>query len=462
MPQKRPRRKSSRKLDPEASNQAQRNGRSKHESKVFSRKSEKRPAKHNLANHGEFRIIVIGASAGGVEALSRVVSTLPPDFPGAIFVVLHISPAGPSLLPEILMRVGRNPAVHARNGQEISPGFIYIAPPDHHLLIKPGRMIVTRGPRENSARPAVDPLFRTAARSYGPWVVGVILSGGMDDGTLGLMDVKRFDGVALVQDPQEAMFPSMPSSAVENVIVDRVLPLDEMGPLLTRLAREPVPAEQGAAFMARNNQADEPDIAEDGSDELKTKNLTGPPSKFTCPECGGALWEIQNGKLLRYRCHVGHGFTAESLMAAQGERLEDALWSALRALDETAGMRRRMAERARKGGWNLMARNYEEQAQHAETRAGLVRSVLVVDKPQDITRQSARSLSNKASRARDFDTGKAGARRPRAAVPPGAPKPPDPSYGDALESVTAKTSVASRRPITRGARKGASGRGNSD
>ena len=461
MAQKSHRRKSTKKLNPESPNTARGNGRGMHESTASSRKSNGRAGKRG-SHHGEFRIIVIGASAGGVEALSRVICTLPPDFPAAIFVVLHISPAGPSLLPEILTRVGRNPAVHARNEQKIAPGFIYIAPPDHHLLIKPGRMVVTRGPRENNARPAIDPLFRTAARSYGPWVVGIILSGGMDDGTLGLMDVKRFDGVALVQDPEEAMFPSMPNSAIENVQIDRVLSLDDMGPLLTRLAREPVPAEQGAAFMARNNEADEPDIAEEGSDELKTRNLTGPPSKFTCPECGGALWEILNGKLLRYRCHVGHGFTAESLMAAQGERLEDALWSALRALDETAGMRRRMAERARKGGWNLIARSYEEQAQHAEARAGLVRSVLVVDKPEEITRQSARSLANKASRARDYDTGKAGARGPRAPVPAGAAKPPNPSYGNALESEMTESSVKSRRSTRRSARKDAARRGKSD
>lgn len=369
---------------------------------------------------------MIGASAGGVEALSRLVSALPPSFPAAIFVVLHIAPTGPSLLPEILTRVGRIPAVHARDGEQIVPGRIYIAPPDQHLLIKPGCMVVTRGPRENSARPAVDPLFRTAARSYGPWVVGVILSGGLDDGTMGLMDVKRFGGITLVQDPNEAMFPSMPGSAIENVLVDRVLSLDEMGPLLTRLAREPVPAEEGAAFMGRNNGANQPDIAEVGNEELKTKNLTGPPSRFTCPECGGALWELENGKLLRYRCHVGHGYTAESLMAAQTERLEDALWSALRALEENAGMRRRMAERARKGGWDLMARNYDEQAQHAEVRAGLVRSVLVEKHPEEITDQSADAVQDKAEQARDYDAGKARRRRPDVDPPPGAPKPPDP------------------------------------
>ena len=276
---------------------------------------------------GAFRVIVVGASAGGVESLSRLVARLPADLPAAVFVVLHISASGPSVLPEILTRAGRLPAAHARDGEAIEPGRIYVAPPAHHLLVKPGRVMVTRGPKENGARPAVDPLFRTAARSYGPWTIGVVLSGGLDDGTSGLMEVKRYEGVAAAQDPGEAIFPSMPASAIENVRVDYVLPLDQLGPLLARLAREPVPAEQGAAFMSRNNGAEQPDVAEVGTDALKSGDLSMPPSRFTCPECGGALWELENGRLLRYRCHVGHGYTADSLMAAQAEKLEDALWA---------------------------------------------------------------------------------------------------------------------------------------
>jgi len=422
MAHQRPRRRSTKALS-RGQSKAGGNGQGEHETSG----STTRSSEENQPPTAEFRIIVIGASAGGVEALSRLVSALPGNFPAALFVVLHISPAGPSLLPEILTRVGRNPALHAQDGERIVPGQIYIAPPDHHLLIKPGRMAVTRGPRENSARPAIDPLFRTAARSYGPWVVGVILSGGLDDGTMGLMDVKRFGGITLVQDPHEAMFSSMPSSAIENVLVDRVLMLDEMAPLLTRLSHEPVPAEEGAAFMGRNNGANQPDIAEVGNEELKTRNLTGPPSRFTCPECGGALWELENGKLLRYRCHVGHGYTADSLMAAQTERLEDALWSALRTLEETAGMRHRMAERARQGGWDLMARNYDEQAEHAEAQAGLVRSVLVAKQLQQITDESAEALQKKAAQARDYNAGKARAHRPEINPPPGAPRPPDPN-----------------------------------
>jgi two-component system chemotaxis response regulator CheB len=238
------------------------------------------------------------------------------------------------------------------------------------------------------------------------------------------MDVKRFNGVAVVQDPEEAMFPSMPASAVENVQVDHVLRLDEIGALLARLAREPVPAAEGAAFMATNNRGDERDIAELGTDDLKTRNMDGPPSRFTCPECGGALWELENGKVLRYRCHVGHGYTAETLMEAQATRLEDAMWAALRALEETAGMRRRMATRAEQGGWTLMAENYGQQAQHAETRAGLIRSVLLEENPQQVNANSARQAEQEAAEATDPNAGRMAPRQPRAPVPGGSPKPP--------------------------------------
>ncbi|HEX4125621.1 MAG TPA: chemotaxis protein CheB, partial [Tepidisphaeraceae bacterium] len=373
-----------------------------------------------------FRVVVIGASAGGVEALTELVKMLPATLPAAVFVVLHVSSATPSLLPHILKRAGRLPARHARDGELIRPRRIYIAPPDHHLLLNAGRVAVTRGPRENNARPAIDPLFRTAARHYGPTVVGVVLSGTLDDGTLGLMDIKRAGGIALVQDPAEAMFPSMPNSAIENVAVDRVLPLKEMGPLIARLAREPVPIQAGAAFMAARKQSNRPDIAEVGNDNLKNRLMDGPPSQYTCPECGGVLWELKNGNLLRYRCHVGHGFTAESLMAAQTEKLEAAMWGSLRALEEVAGMRRRLAERSRMGGWELIARRYDEQAKTYEDRAAVIRAVLVEERADHIDGQIARSVEQLAAQAEDLDA-ELGPTDPAAAF--GASRPPDPEIG---------------------------------
>jgi two-component system, chemotaxis family, protein-glutamate methylesterase/glutaminase len=269
----------------------------------------------------------------------------------------------------------------------------------------------------------------------------VILSGGLDDGTLGLMDIKRFKGIAIVQEPGEAMFPSMPTSAINNVMVDYILPLDEIGLRLTKLAHEPIPKELGAEFMARYNDQG-PDIAEVGNDDLKTENMTGPPSKFTCPECGGALWELENGKVLRYRCHIGHGYTADSLMACQTQRLEDALWTALRALEESGGMRRRMANRARQGGWYVMAENYEEKAKHAEERAGLLRSVLVAEMPRAITAKSAKAIEAKAGRSKDPNAGKAKTRQPRVKVPPGPPKPTELSSNELVRHISPSTSFS--------------------
>ena len=355
--------------------------------------------------NGTSRLIVVGASAGGVEALTQLARGLPDDFPASILVVIHISPQAPSLMPAILNRSGPLPAEHAENGETIRPGRIYVAPPNRHLLVKPGRLMLTVGPKENSARPAVDPLFRTAARAYGPWVVGVILSGGLDDGTVGLLEVKRNGGVAVVQDPEDAPFPGMPESAVRNVDVDHVLPLSDIPALLVHLANKPVPRAKGAAFMKHRRDTDEPDISEVGTDALKSKPLPGPPSAFTCPECGGALWELASDNLLRYRCHVGHAYTAEALASAQVEKLEDALWSAVRALEEHAAMRRRMAARALKGNLSQMAEQYQNQAGAAEARAAVIREVLVNGRKGTARRENAEEVA-KESHDRGPGTGR--------------------------------------------------------
>jgi two-component system chemotaxis response regulator CheB len=276
-------------------------------------------------------IVVVGASAGGVEALSQLARGLPPQIPAAIFVVLHTPPFGNSVLPLILKRAGRLPVAHARDGEPIQTGRIYVAPPDHHLLVGRGFVRLVRGPRENRNRPAVDPLFRTAARAYGRRVVGVVLSGTLDDGTAGLMAIKRLGGVAIVQDPDDALFAGMPQSAIENVEVDHVVPLDFVADLLDKLAREPV------------EETEEESVPEDLDKEAAIEALDlaaiengerpGTPSTFACPECGGTLWELQEGELTRFRCRVGHAFSPDSLLAEQSEALETALWSAFRALE---------------------------------------------------------------------------------------------------------------------------------
>jgi two-component system chemotaxis response regulator CheB len=322
-------------------------------------------------------IIVAGASAGGVEALSRLVSGLPPDLPAAVFVVLHLPAGGSSVLPNILQRAGRLPARHARDGDPIRHGQIYVAPPGLHVLVAKEQVRLGRGPRENGLRPAADPLFRSAARAYGRRVVGVVLSGALDDGTLGLRTIKLHGGTAIAQDPQEAAFPSMPASALENIDLDYCLPIAEIAVTLDRLAREPLPA----GGEEEDPVLGELEAIEAGETELelalhKHGELPAEASGFTCPECHGALWEMPNGHLARYECRVGHRFTAEGLLAQQSEELEAAIWAAYRALKEKGALARRMATRAEEAGRTLAAARFGEQAVESEHRAVLIEHAL--------------------------------------------------------------------------------------
>jgi two-component system, chemotaxis family, protein-glutamate methylesterase/glutaminase len=315
-------------------------------------------------------IVVIGASAGGLHALLELFARLPVKLQASIFVVVHTSPDGTRLLPEILDRSGASNVAYAKDGEPIERGRIYIAPPDHHLLIKRSVMRVVRGPRENRFRPAVDPLFRTAARAYGARVIGIVLSGGLDDGTHGLELIKRHGGIAIAQDPQQAVMPSMPLSAIQNVEVDYILRPSEIGAKLPLLIGEAV--EDEAALVPGG-----PDVAEGIQDNLRTGRVPGPPSPFTCPECGGALWELEDGKLLRFQCHVGHGYTGDALMWEQHEELDHTLWAGLRALEEQAGLHRRMARHAEKVGRLANAREFERLAKEAEVRAASMRRLLL-------------------------------------------------------------------------------------
>lgn len=320
-------------------------------------------------------IIVLGASAGGVEALSKLASGLPADLPAAVFAVLHIAPHAGSVLPTILNRAGPLPAAHAFEGQPIEHGRIYVAPPDWHLLVKRGHIHLAHGPKENGHRPAADPLFRTAARAYGRRVVGVVLSGNLDDGTAGLLAVKVAGGVAIVQDPSEALYSGMPASACENVAVDWVLPVSEIAAVLARLALEPVEEEQPPALS--KDMEIESDIAELDIHAVASHDRHGLASQYACPECGAALWEFSDGNLLRFRCRVGHAFSANSLLAKQSDALEQPLWMVFRALKESAALARQMAGRAGKRGQTLAAASFETQALEAERRAETIRQVLV-------------------------------------------------------------------------------------
>jgi two-component system chemotaxis response regulator CheB len=255
-----------------------------------------------------------------------------------------------------------------------------VARPDHHLIVKPGRISTPRGPRENGFRPAIDPLFRSAADAYGNEVVGIILSGGLDDGSHGLMLIKERGGITMVQDPAEAQAPSMPSSAIRAAVPHHVVPVSRMPAILERLSAKRG-APEGVRIMSERKRK-EKDVAERGDRALLTGSLPGPPSGFTCPDCGGALWELEDDRILRYRCHVGHAFNGKSLQNRSDEEMERALWTALRSLEESAALRRRMAERAQAGRLAGLAEGYQRRSRELESRAEVIRDVLLRDEPK--------------------------------------------------------------------------------
>ena len=328
-------------------------------------------------------IVVIGASAGGLEALRILVSGLPKDLQAAIFVVVHVSPAGPGLLPEILARAGPLPVAYGADEQRFEPGHIYVAPLDHHMLIEaPDRIRISRGPKENGFRPAIDPLFRSAALAFSPRVAGVILSGNLDDGTVGLAAIKRRGGIAIVQDPAEAANPSMPQSALRHVRVDHCIRIDKLAALLMDLTADaielaPQPMENGA--MADELKL-EVDIAALNKDSDPSKVLAlGDPSLLTCPDCHGALVQLRDEGPLRFRCHTGHAFTANSLIASLSESTEDTLWSALRALHEKVMILQHMARHSRERDHPGEAAKLMREAHRIRQRAQLVRKALLGD-----------------------------------------------------------------------------------
>lgn len=320
-------------------------------------------------------VIVIGASAGGVEALVTLAGSLPTNLPAAVFVVLHIPAESPSLLPDILNRAGPLRASHPADGETIQQGRIYIAPPDQHLLVEEGVVRIIRGPKENRHRPAIDPLFRSAARTYGTRVVGVILTGSLDDGTAGLLAIKRRGGVAVVQDPQDTLFSSMSLSAIAHVEVDHVVPLSAIGPLLVHLAHEQAAAE--GSYPVPKDLEMETKLAAMDMSEMQNGEHVGTPSVFSCPECGGVLWEMHDGNLLRFRCRVGHAFSVDSVLAGQSEAVEEALWTALKTLEENVSLSRRMAKNAHEGGKYWLAKRFDQRVREAEQHAALIRKVLV-------------------------------------------------------------------------------------
>src|SRR5262245_26845401 len=320
-------------------------------------------------------IIVIGASAGGIRALQELVAALPPDLPAAVFVVQHQSADSPGMLSGILGRAGTLPTVVPDEAALLEPGRIYIAPPDRHLLVERGRAVVVRGPKENRHRPAIDPLFRSAAWAYGPRVIGVVLSGELDDGTAGLWAIKTCGGITVVQNPAEALSKSMPRSALAHTDVDYCVDIKEMAPLLVRLAREPVNGQGPKVPESLKSEVQFSTFQRDIAD----MDSLGKLSPYTCPTCRGALWELTSEDLLRYRCHTGHAFSAESLIAEQSSAVEDALYSALRVVEEKATALRRIGETL-PGPPTFGHRHYQERVTDLDATAKVLRGLLAGDR----------------------------------------------------------------------------------
>jgi two-component system chemotaxis response regulator CheB len=322
------------------------------------------------------KMIVIGASSGGVSALKRLLPALPQDLPAAVFIVLHIGP-NESILPKVLSKHSALPVMHARDGAPVQAGNVFIAPPDHHLLLEDGHMRLTKSAKENHARPAIDPLFRSAAVAHRRNVIGVVLTGNLDDGTVGLQAVKAYGGVAIVQDPGDAEVPSMPLSASRYVDTDYCLPLADIAPTLVALSRQPaVAAASVHALHGDHITLIENRLALTGQAHDEDMDAIGTRSTHTCPDCGGTIWIINDSKPLRFRCHTGHAYTEQSMLHEQRDTTEQALWAAIRALHERHTLLKRLASGARESGYSKQADEYESSAKTAADHAEALRQMI--------------------------------------------------------------------------------------
>ena len=326
---------------------------------------------------GKRNIIVIGASAGGFGALKTLVAGLPADFPASIFVVWHISPDVRGVLPQVLNRSATVHAAHAVDGEAIAPNRIYVAPPDRHLLVEKGLVRVTRGPKENRFRPAVDPLFRSAAYAYGRRVIGVVLSGALDDGTAGLWTIKRRGGLAVVQDPLDAEVPSMPRNAMREVAVDYKVPAAKMAELLVRLAGEPIDETSEAVMEDDEKTAIEIRIAAENSAFESGIMQLGTLTPYTCPECHGVLSALTDGNIRRFRCHTGHTYSADSLLTTVTENIENSLYDAIRGVEESVMLLNHLGDHFAEVNQPKLAAVYFQKANEAKKRAQFVRQAVL-------------------------------------------------------------------------------------
>jgi two-component system chemotaxis response regulator CheB len=326
------------------------------------------------------RIVVVGASAGGVESLSGLVASLAPTLDAAFFIVLHIPPNQVSRLPQILCNKGALPAKHPADGEAIQAGHIYVAPPDHHLLVQDDHILVTRGPKENRHRPSIDALFRSAAYCYREQVIGIVLSGALDDGTSGLWNIKRMGGIAITQEPTEAAFDSMPSSALAQVEIDYCLSVSKMGSLLERLIAETPEMHPNDVEEDRKKLGLEVSVATDGDAFEKGVMDLGPLTPFTCPECQGVLVEIKEGAHRRFRCHTGHAYSSSALLSSITDKIDESYWAVMRSLEEAAMLLEKMANDQLGKNHMKAAALFQEEAKQAREQARRLRTTVLSSK----------------------------------------------------------------------------------
>lgn len=319
------------------------------------------------------RVVVIGASAGGVLPLEQVIAGLPPDFPAPVLIVLHLAEHHPSLLPEILAAAGGLRVRPAENGQKLNGGEVYVAVPDRHLLIGNNGVLVTTGPKENDYRPSIDLLFRSAAYHYGNGAIGVVLSGSLSDGSAGLFSIKRLGGIAIIQDPEEAPYNSMPLAALRRVDIDYAMPVKEIGRLIVELVKAPAPAPHIGAAAYRATLKEEVDISAGVSPLTMDPVARHAPSPYTCPACHGVLLRIEEGKQDRFRCHTGHGYSAAALFDRYRDNVEDKLWESVKAMQETIFLLTEASRRAAAAGEEHSVKTLQKTLQELEARVETVR-----------------------------------------------------------------------------------------
>lgn len=338
----------------------------------MTKKSTKKPIPQRFE-----QVVVVGTSAGGLEALVSLIKQLPANFPAPILVVMHLSAdVNGDFLLNAIKNNGQLPCKHAQDNDVLMAGQVYLAPSDHHLMIgSKGNILVTKGAQENRSRPGIDPLFRSAAVAFQNRVTGILLSGYLDDGTAGLMAIQRCGGICIIQDPADATYPEMPKNALNQIEPDYCVSIVEMGSILSQLMSRELGKVK--VKVVPEDISREAKIAERVLSDLPSVNSLGDQVPFNCPGCGGVLWKIGEGPLLRYRCHTGHAYTAQVLLAEQTMKIEETMWIALRMFEERRNLLVTMAKEKTGASAKIAA----ERADHSQVHIDRIRSILLSNNP---------------------------------------------------------------------------------